>query len=43
MNTTPEQLYATGRLEEAQAACRQRLAGASHPSGEPNSARSWAI
>ncbi len=26
MNTTPEQLYATGRLDEAQAACRQRLA-----------------
>jgi predicted O-linked N-acetylglucosamine transferase (SPINDLY family) len=29
MNTTPEQLYATGRLDEAQAACRQRLA--THP------------
>ena len=26
MNTTPQQLYATGRLDEAQAACRQRLA-----------------
>ncbi len=29
MNTTPQQLYATGRLDEAQAACRQRLA--THP------------
>ena len=26
MNITPDQLYASGRLEEAQAACRQRLA-----------------
>lgn len=26
MNITPEQLYATGRLDDAQAACRQRLA-----------------
>jgi Flp pilus assembly protein TadD len=26
VNITPDQLYASGRLEEAQAACRQRLA-----------------
>jgi tetratricopeptide (TPR) repeat protein len=46
MNTTPQQLYATGRLDEAQAACRQRLAtnptehGAMHLLGI-NEAERW--